>query len=253
LSKEWVETSTSKHIETKGLMNAAEDDGYGYLWWIDSFGGYSAHGFGGQYIFVIPPLDMVVVFTSGLPDSLFPVPNQLVRTYLLPAAQSSEPLKPNPETNQLLADRIQAIQLGEQSNAPLPEVAQAISGKTFRVLQEPHVGWFDTVTLTFTETGAYQNESGWPGDQTFQVTGSLKQDFHLNQVSFPFPTPQDVLFALRGHWQDDSTFIEEYVGNLSADIDLAMLKYTFAGDQVILEASSKMGLVSGHTIAEMIK
>ena len=253
LPKEWVETSTRVHIDTKGLMNAAEDDGYGYLWWIDSFGGYSAHGFGGQYIFVIPPLDMAVVFTSGLPDSLFPVPNQLVRTYLLPAAQTSEPLKPNPDTNQLLANRIQAIQLGEQSSAPLPEVAQAISGKTFRVLQEPHVGWFDTVTLTFTDTGTYQNESGWPGDQTFQVTGSLKQDFHLNQVTFPFPTPQDVLFVLRGHWQDDTTFIEEYVSNLSADIDLATLKYTFADDKVTLEASSKMGLVSGQTIAEMIR
>ena len=47
LPKEWVAASTSKHMETKGLINAAEDDGYGYLWWIDSFGGYSAHGFGG--------------------------------------------------------------------------------------------------------------------------------------------------------------------------------------------------------------
>lgn len=37
LPKEWVETSTRVHIETKGLMNAAEDDGYGYLWWIDSW------------------------------------------------------------------------------------------------------------------------------------------------------------------------------------------------------------------------
>ncbi len=60
----WVQASTTVHMETKGLMNAAEDDGYGYYWWIDSFGGYSAHGFGGQYIFVLPKLDMVVVFTG---------------------------------------------------------------------------------------------------------------------------------------------------------------------------------------------
>jgi CubicO group peptidase (beta-lactamase class C family) len=42
--EEWVSASTGKQIETKGLMNAAEDDGYGYLWWNDSWGGYSAHG-----------------------------------------------------------------------------------------------------------------------------------------------------------------------------------------------------------------
>ena len=72
LPKEWVAASTSKHMETKGLMNAAEDDGYGYLWWIDLFGGYSAHGFGGQFIYVLPGLDMLVVFTGGLPDCSFP-------------------------------------------------------------------------------------------------------------------------------------------------------------------------------------
>jgi CubicO group peptidase (beta-lactamase class C family) len=254
LPKEWVETSTRVHIETKGLMNAAEDDGYGYLWWIDSFGGYSAHGFGGQYIFVLPPLDMVVVFTGGLPGSLFPVPNQLFRSYLLPAAQSSEPLEPNEEAYQSLANRIQTIEQGVPSNAPLPEIAQAISGKTFRILQEPHMGWFDTVALTFTEAGTYQNESLWPGEQSFVVIGSLdEQAFHLNQVTFPFPTPQDVLFALRGHWQDDTTFIEEYVANLNTDIDLATVKYTFTGDKVTLEVSSKMELFSGQAIAEMDK
>ena len=85
--EEWVESATTKHIETKGLMNAAEDDGYGYLWWIDSFGGYSAHGYSGQYIFVLPDLDMVVVFTAGLEEADFPIPHELLKTYLIPAAQ----------------------------------------------------------------------------------------------------------------------------------------------------------------------
>jgi CubicO group peptidase (beta-lactamase class C family) len=84
LPEEWVAASTRKHLDTKDLMNAAEDDGYGYLWWIDSWEGYSAHGFGGQNVFVLPAQDMVVVFTSGLPDPIFPAPNQLVKSYLLP-------------------------------------------------------------------------------------------------------------------------------------------------------------------------
>jgi CubicO group peptidase (beta-lactamase class C family) len=41
---------------------------YGYGWWIREMGGHRAHyawGFGGQYIFVVPDLDLVVVTTSA--------------------------------------------------------------------------------------------------------------------------------------------------------------------------------------------
>ena len=41
---------------------------YGYGWWIRELGGHDAYyawGFGGQYIFVVPDLDLVVVTTSA--------------------------------------------------------------------------------------------------------------------------------------------------------------------------------------------
>jgi CubicO group peptidase (beta-lactamase class C family) len=41
---------------------------YGYSWWMRELGGYDAYyawGFGGQYIFVVPDLDLVVVTTSS--------------------------------------------------------------------------------------------------------------------------------------------------------------------------------------------
>jgi CubicO group peptidase (beta-lactamase class C family) len=44
------------------------DQEYGYGWWIRELGGYRAYyawGFGGQYIFVVPELDLVVVTTSS--------------------------------------------------------------------------------------------------------------------------------------------------------------------------------------------
>ncbi len=82
VSPSWIETSTKKHVESKP-MNSAEDHGYGYLWWINSFGGFSAHGTGGQYIFVIPDRNMVVVFTGELELKDFPKPYELTEKYLL--------------------------------------------------------------------------------------------------------------------------------------------------------------------------
>ena len=44
------------------------DQEYGYGWWIRELGGHRAYyawGFGGQYIFVVPDLDLVVVTTSA--------------------------------------------------------------------------------------------------------------------------------------------------------------------------------------------
>lgn len=65
VSQEWIARSTSMHT----MMDKTEQ--YGYLWWIRSFyvgvKAYKAHyarGNGGQYIIVIPELDIVAVFTG---------------------------------------------------------------------------------------------------------------------------------------------------------------------------------------------
>lgn len=61
----WVQESTNKHIETTASFR---DFDYGYYWWLYTFGGqhvYFAWGYGGQFIYVIPDLDSVVVFTSS--------------------------------------------------------------------------------------------------------------------------------------------------------------------------------------------
>ena len=90
LPASWVQAATRTHSRPSG-MNRAEDSGYGYLWWVDeAWDGFSAHGAGGQYIFVVPPLDLVAVFTGDLPARDFPVPWDLMRRYVLPAAGLKE-------------------------------------------------------------------------------------------------------------------------------------------------------------------
>ena len=103
VSSAWVETSTRQHI------SATLQDSYGYQWWVDSSGVYMALGYAGQFIFVVPEEEMVVVFTSDLSESDFYVPQDLLNGFIIPAAQSSEPLPANPEAVELLESRIEAL------------------------------------------------------------------------------------------------------------------------------------------------
>jgi hypothetical protein len=251
--EQWVEASTTKHMETRGLMNAAEDDGYGYLWWIDSFGGYSAHGFGGQYIFVLPELVMIVVFTSGLKNIDFPAPHELVKTFILPAAQSGSALTPNPQAWGQLEAEITKIEHPAEKPVPsLPEIAKQISGKTFQITGNTVEGFFEGVSLTFTDKNTYQLEMTWSQEQTEVFRGNLNNIFYLNKVKDAQSEP-DLIFALKGYWQDDHTFIEEFIPGLSSDLQLITQKYTFDGKKVIIEANSSLDLFSVQAIGEMVE
>lgn len=69
--EDWVNESFEMHVEFG--PGGTYDRGYGYLWWIMKPAPksktneyvYAAKGFMGQYIFVIPEYEMVVVVTAG--------------------------------------------------------------------------------------------------------------------------------------------------------------------------------------------
>ena len=92
----WVEDSTRKHI------SATLEDGYGYQWWVDDSGLYLALGYAGQFIFIVPEKELVVVFTSDLSDSDFYIPQNLLNDYIIPAAVSPDPLPENPTAESAL-------------------------------------------------------------------------------------------------------------------------------------------------------
>jgi CubicO group peptidase (beta-lactamase class C family) len=60
----WVDESFKIHAES----TRERERFYGYGWWIRDLAGYRGHyawGYGGQFIFVVPELDLVVVMTSA--------------------------------------------------------------------------------------------------------------------------------------------------------------------------------------------
>ena len=59
-----------KFIIGKEEVIAGFNTSYGYQWWRGTFSNgnidtYYAAGFGGQFIFVLPEMEMVIVFTAG--------------------------------------------------------------------------------------------------------------------------------------------------------------------------------------------
>ncbi|MHA2142447.1 MAG: serine hydrolase domain-containing protein [Candidatus Thorarchaeota archaeon] len=88
LPTEWVQQSAAT------LYEFNDYSGYSYQWWTnptDIANVYSAQGFSGQFIFVIPSLDMVVVFTSNVPP-YEPYPQSAILfDYIIKAAMNEIP------------------------------------------------------------------------------------------------------------------------------------------------------------------
>lgn len=71
ISEEWVRASIQQRVD----FDASGSSGYGYQWWMDTFlsgerivNSYYAEGFGGQFIYVFPELNLVIAMTGSAYD-----------------------------------------------------------------------------------------------------------------------------------------------------------------------------------------
>lgn len=83
----WIEATTTEYIQVPEPLETW-DLHIGYLWWLHADGPYAAHGMKGQFIYVVPESDLVVVFTSDIPDAEFAQPQLLIRDHIIPACHS---------------------------------------------------------------------------------------------------------------------------------------------------------------------
>ncbi len=99
VSSKWVEESVQAHSSFGVIIDNAVDD-YGYGWHISHttvsghvYRGYSAGGNGGQFVIVLPELDLVVGFNGGSYGN-FPAwirwSTTLIPQYVIPAALSGQ-------------------------------------------------------------------------------------------------------------------------------------------------------------------
>lgn len=244
---DWVDRSTRKHIETKGVqINAAEQDGYGYFFWMNGFGGYSAHGYGGQFIFVIPEMDLVAVFTGGYDDDVFDTSYKLMRDYIIPAVKDKSTLPANKQEADLVYKQIEILanQPG-QPIPPLPEAAVRYSGKTFRFSDGLTLLTFsfkpgaDTVhvknSLPFNDSGELA---------VMEYDAGLDDRFRISEVFDPVMGTSRV--AAKGRWIDETTFEETII---TTD-NVTQMAYTcrFDNDRLTLDASN---LFSGKVASKI--
>jgi CubicO group peptidase (beta-lactamase class C family) len=92
ISADWVADSVVRRVDFSGAFTFSE--GYGYQWWLDELPyrtqlleAWVTSGFGGQYIFVVPGLELVVAFTGRNYENVDGISNlyTMMRSHILPA------------------------------------------------------------------------------------------------------------------------------------------------------------------------
>ncbi len=90
ISEHWVNKSANPYLGNIGIDVPGEDSGilgYSYSWWTKQYSisnMYSASGFGGQHIMVLPGVNTVVVFTGGNYLTFRP-PFKILEEYIIPS------------------------------------------------------------------------------------------------------------------------------------------------------------------------
>jgi CubicO group peptidase (beta-lactamase class C family) len=77
--QDWVEEATTEQVPAGTLL-----DGYGYQWWTSTDGYFSAIGYKGQFIHVVPELDLIMVTTSREPNDFTRIQN-LLEEFVIPS------------------------------------------------------------------------------------------------------------------------------------------------------------------------
>jgi len=179
-------------------------DGYGYQWWLDKSGMYSAVGTGGQFIMVVPKKNLVVVFTSKLSGADSFLPAKMLNKYILPAIVANESIAAN-ETAQyelsLLSEPPRQV-VKPKPVPELPAIAQEISEETYSLDSNP---WkYDNFKLLFDSHKEYAEFS-----YTAKEKDVVTYEVGLNNV-YRLTESNGDTYAAIGSWTTPDTFVIDF-------------------------------------------
>lgn len=125
-------------------------DGYGYQWWLDRDGAYTALGTHGQYLMIAPEQNVIFVVTGKSRGIAQFEPATLFYDFVLPAVSDTPP--PNEDAGTIVvmaspAPRTPAAITGAPSVRQ--EIVSAVSGITYRMERNPYNT--DNIRLVFSD------------------------------------------------------------------------------------------------------
>lgn len=229
LSEHWVTNATSwQTATTPGDGNW--NQGYGFQFWMNKGPGYRADGSLGQFCFVMPELDAVLVILSGTTNT-----NEVMESVwgeLVPAMHDA-PLPADAAAHDALARKLASLTLPVVAGAGTSPAAAAVSGVEFLFPENKQgLAWARLdfggarPAITFADgDGEHRIECG-VGGWVRARTGFKKR------VNDLFDTPEQGIAAC-GAWVADDVFLAKLCFDETPYILSA--KFTFTGGQLRLE------------------
>jgi len=213
-------------------------DGYGYQWWLDKDGTYTALGVGGQYIMVVPQENLVVVVNNASSGMGVFFPRKILDKYILPAIKSDNAIVANDAVYQELLAKAGPPELANQPHAipELPTIAREISGEAYSL--ETNNWKYDNFQLSFDPAWDYAE---------FHYTAK-ESDVAVFQVgldgAYRFSETDIGPFAAYGEWTNPNTFEINYqqIGYSTP----AKFVLTFKGKTITVE---EYGVIGSYTYA----
>lgn len=239
IDESWIKASTSNQIGDE-FANYGAQQGikYGYQWWVPSEGSFMAVGWGGQTIFVMPELDVIVVKTG---NDFFK--SNIVGKYVFPSIKSYYwPIGENKNAYRELETLSKQLQSPAKRAVNIPVQAQQIRGKTYQCKFEDKSENFafeqqdDAIivkrsyTLSDNQTHTATIIAGLNGQYRMSKIAIADMYFQHNAADFG-DDYQSLKTAAVGQWLNDHTL---YITNHEMGSPLReQWKVTFYDDDTI--------------------
>jgi len=192
---DWVKRSTAAQIAARTLAES-----YGYQWWVDD-DMFMMQGYGGQFVYVLPAADLVVVFAGALSQERFFTPRRLLAHYVEAAVIADAAIAANPAAVERLDSLVQVLRY-EAKGPPgaRPDLVEAISDRTFEFAENKMR--LRQMILHFPPGSSEAELEFVVGPVGASMTIGLDGAFRTSEL-------HGQRWACRGQWMNGETFVVE--------------------------------------------